>query len=97
VVYEWNAGKAKSNLRNHAVSSDEGATVFLDPLALPFPILIILMKSRGRSRIGYTADRYVAFVAHCQRGDSIRIISARRATRKERTQYEEGIGNETRG
>jgi hypothetical protein len=90
-------GKAKSNLRNHGVSFDEAATVFLDPLALTFPDPHHSGEEPREITIGYTAGRYVAFVAHCQRGDRIRIISARRATRKERTQYEEGIGKETRG
>lgn len=44
--------------------------------------------------IGYTAGHQVVFVTHCQRGDRLRIISARKATRRERRQYEEGIGKE---
>ncbi|MBI2350345.1 MAG: BrnT family toxin, partial [Deltaproteobacteria bacterium] len=42
--------------------------------------------------IGATTKHRVVFVSHCQRRDRIRIISARRTTRKERKQYEEGIG-----
>jgi hypothetical protein len=70
------------------------ATVFLDPLALTFPDPY---DSGGQEReipIGYTARHRVAFVSHCQRGDGLRIISARKATRGERRQYEEGIGKE---
>ena len=37
MVYEWNAEKAKANLRKHRLSFAEAATVFLDPLALTFP------------------------------------------------------------
>jgi uncharacterized DUF497 family protein len=37
VVYEWDAEKAKANLRKHDVSFEDAATVFLDPLALTFP------------------------------------------------------------
>jgi hypothetical protein len=50
VVYEWNGGKAKANIQNHGVSFDEAATVFLDPLALTFPIHFIQAKRSGRSR-----------------------------------------------
>jgi hypothetical protein len=92
VVYEWRAAKAKANLRKHGVSFDEAATVFLDPLALTFPDP---SHSGGEEReitIGYTAGHWVVFVSHCQRGSRVRIISARKATRRERRQYEEGIG-----
>ena len=87
-------GKAKANIQKHGVSFDEAATVFLDPLALTFPDPD---QSGGEDReitIGYTAGHKVVFVSHCQRGDRVRVISARKATRKERRQYEEGIGEE---
>ena len=93
MVYEWNAGKAKANIHNHGVSFDEAATVFLDPLALTFPDPY--HSGEGREiTIGYTAGHQVVFVSHCQRGDRVRIISARKATRRERRNYEEGIGKE---
>jgi uncharacterized DUF497 family protein len=95
VVYEWNEGKAETNLSKHGLSFDEAATVFLDPFALTFPDP---RQAGGEDReitIGYTAPHQIVFVAHCQRGDRTRIISARKATRKERSQYEEGIGEET--
>lgn len=94
MVYESNAAKANANIQKHGVSFDEAATVFLDPLALTFPDPD---HSGGEDReitIGYTTRHRVVFVSHCQRGDRIRIISARKTTRRERTQYEEGIGNE---
>lgn len=40
--------------------------------------------------IGFTTKHRVVFVSHCQRGDRTRIIGARKATRKERRQYEKG-------
>src|ERR1017187_387735 len=42
--------------------------------------------------IGYSTAHVALFVSHCQRGNRVRIISAREATRREREQYEEGIG-----
>jgi uncharacterized protein len=93
VVYEWNVGKAKANILNHGVSFDEAATVFLDPLALTFPDPYHSAEEREIT-IGYTAGHQVVFVSHCQRGDHVRIISARKATRRERRHYEEGIGKE---
>ena len=94
MVYGWDAAKAKANLQKHGVSFDEAATVFLDPLALTFPDPFDSSGEEREITIGYTAGHQVVFLAHCQRGSSVRIISARRATRRERRQYEEGIGEQ---
>jgi uncharacterized DUF497 family protein len=96
VVYEWHAAKAKANLQKHGVSFDDAATVFLDPLALTFPDPYHSGGEEREITIGHTAGRRVVFVSHCQCGNRLRIISARRATGRERSQYEEGIGKETR-
>jgi hypothetical protein len=94
VVYECNAAKARANVQKHGISFDEAATVFLDPLALTYPDPYHVGGEEREITIGYTAGQQVVFVAHCQRGDRVRIISARKATRRERRQYEEGIGKE---
>jgi hypothetical protein len=94
VVYEWNAAKAKANIEKHGVSFDEAATVFLDPLALTFPDPYHSGGEEREITIGYTIGDEVVFVSHCQRGERVRIISARRATRREHRQYEEGIGKD---
>ena len=94
MVYEWNAEKAKVSIQKHGVSFDEAATVFLDSLALTFPDPYHSGAEEREITIGYTARHRVVFVSHCQREDRIRIISARRATRRERRQYEEGIRKE---
>ena len=94
MVYEWHAAKAKANLQKHGVSFDEAATVFLDPLALTFPDPYQSGSEEREITIGCTARHRVVFVSHCPRGDGIRIISARNATRRERKQYEESIGEE---
>ena len=94
MVYEWNAAKAKANIEKHGVSFDEAATVFLDPLALTFPDPYHSGGEEREITIGYTVGGEVVFVSHCQRGEPVRIISARKATRRERRQYEEGIGKD---
>jgi uncharacterized DUF497 family protein len=94
VVYEWNAAKAKTNIQKHDVSFDEAATVFLDPLAWTFPDPDHSGGEEREITIGYTARHQVVFVAHCQRGNRVRIISARKATRREQRQYEKDIGKE---
>ncbi len=96
MIYEWDAEKAQGNLRKHRVSFEDAATVFLDPLALTFPDP---RHSSGEDReitIGRSSRQQVVFVSHCQRGARVRIISARKATRGEHRQYEEGIGEENR-
>lgn len=95
MVYEWDAAKARSNIRKHGVSFDEAATVFLDRLALTFPDPYHSPEEHREITIGHTAGLQLVFVSHLQRGDRIRIVSARKATRMERKQYEEGIGGET--
>jgi uncharacterized DUF497 family protein len=83
--------KAAANFTKHAVAFEDAATVFLDPLATTFPNLDH-SKAEGREiTIGYTMKGHLVFVSHCERRRRIRIISARRATRTEREQYEEGI------
>jgi uncharacterized protein len=66
VVYEWDAAKAKANLRKHGVSFDDAATVYLDPLALTFPDPFHSSGEQREITIGYTAGHQVVFVAHCR-------------------------------
>jgi len=96
VIYEWDAEKAKGNLRKHRISFEDAATVFLDPLALTFPDPDHYSGEDREITIGRSSRQQVVFVSHCQRGDRVRIISARKATRGEHRQYEEGIGEGNR-
>jgi uncharacterized DUF497 family protein len=91
VIYEWDPAKARVNLRAHHVSFDEAASVFLDPLAITFSDADHSDEEDREMTIGFSKKRRVIFVSHCRRGEHVRIISARRATRKERKQYEEGV------
>ncbi len=90
MIYEWNPRKAADNYRKHRVSFAEAATVFLDPLAVTFNDPDHSSDEDRFITIGHsTADRLL-FIAHADREKGIRIISARRATRKETHDYEEG-------
>ena len=95
MVYECDPEKAAANLRKHKVSFAEAASVFLDPLALTFFDPDHSPEEDREITIGSSSKRRVLFVSHCERGDRIRIISARRATHKERLQYEQRISEET--
>jgi hypothetical protein len=62
VVYEWDAEKAKANLRKHDVSFEDAATVFLDPLALTFPDPDHSGGEKREITIGHSAKHRVVFV-----------------------------------
>lgn len=88
--FEWDENKAARNLSKHGVSFEEAKTVFDDPLYVDFydpdhsdeeDRYIIVGESR-RSRL--------LIASYTERGKTIRLISAREVTRKEREVYEEG-------
>ncbi len=88
--FEWDQDKARQNIEKHDVSFEEAATVFGDPLSLTIDDP---QHSRDEIRfvtIGETVARRVVVVVHTERGDSLRIITARKATRHERRTYEAG-------
>jgi uncharacterized protein len=90
-VFEWDTRKAAVNRTKHGVSFEEAATVFGDPDALDGPDLRHSERERRALRLGRAATGRVLIVAYTVRrrgdGESIRIISARRASRKEREAY----------
>jgi uncharacterized protein len=86
----WDFSKAEENFKKHGVSFEEAATVLFSSDALRFED-----DHHDEERfisIGHSALERILMVVYCYRfEDEIRIISARKATRKERVQYEEGI------
>jgi uncharacterized protein len=90
-VFEWNAHKAATNRRKHGVSFEEATTVFADPDALDGADLTHSVAEARFLRLGRSSANRRLMVAYTIRrtsdGEAIRIISARRASRKERTAY----------
>ena len=87
--FEWDENKARQNLAKHNISFVEATTVFLDPLSI---MIADSEHSQDEQRciiIGFSNRERLLVVVHVDRGDNIRIISARRATRYERRTYEE--------
>lgn len=84
----WDARKAAANRKKHGVSFEEASTAFDDELGAYFP------DSLHDDRfilIGYSKRQRLLYVVHAEvTPDAIRIISARKATRHERTRYENG-------
>lgn len=93
VTFEWDARKAAANFKKHGVAFEDASSVFFDPLAMTFPDPDHSLDEHREVTLGYTMNKDMLFVSHCERGERIRIISARPATRTERRQYEEGIGS----
>jgi uncharacterized DUF497 family protein len=88
VRFTWDSGKATSNLQKHGVSFPEAATVFADPLAL---VMGDLLHEDRAILVGLSRARRVLFTVFVEASeDTIRIVSARRATSHERRRYEEG-------
>jgi uncharacterized protein len=92
VTFEWDARKAAANLKKHKLAFEDAATVFLDPLAMTYPDPDHSLNEHREVTIGHTMEGHLIFIAHCERGGKIRIISARLATATERKQYEEEVG-----
>ncbi len=88
LLFEWDPEKAAKNLIIHGVSFDEAAIAFQDPLSLKIydPLhsdeedRFVLIGNSGRNRL--------LVIVHTERGNKIRIINARKATKNEREQYE---------
>jgi uncharacterized protein len=89
VEYEWDPEKDRLNQRLHGVSFAEASTIFLDPLAATVPDKRFAVDEYRFRTTGYTLTHRLVIVAHTDREDRIRMISAREVTLKERRQYEQ--------
>jgi len=88
--FEWDGDKAARNLSKHGVSFEESKTVFDDPLYIDFYDPDHSEDAARYLIIGASNRRRLLIVSYTERGDSIRLISAREVTRSEREAYEEG-------
>ena len=88
LAFEWDQGKARANAGKHGVSFDEAATAFGDPLSVTIPDPDHSNEEDRSILLGSTYQDRLVVVVHTERGDNIRIISARLATRTERRAYE---------
>jgi uncharacterized DUF497 family protein len=88
--FEWDSRKAESNLKKHGVSFHEAASVFSDALSITYYDPDHSAREHRFITVGTSRSGWVLMVAHTDRGDNIRIISARKTTRRERKYYEEG-------
>ena len=89
--FEWDSNKAKANLTNHGIGFREALTVFADPLARIFDDEDHSEAEPREIIIGHSEKQRLILVCFTARGTRIRIISARKATRLEREDYEEHV------
>ena len=93
IQFEWDTTKAASNLKKHGISFDEAKSVFYDEFAVQF-------YDDGHSddkdrflMLGLSCESKILLVCHCERdsGHTIRIVSARKATKNERKHYKGSV------
>ncbi|MBI2059530.1 MAG: BrnT family toxin [Nitrospirae bacterium] len=87
--FEWSPAKAAKNARKHRVSFEEASSVFYDPLAATGADPDHSLDEERMVTFGLSSAGRLLVVAHIERGEAIRIISARIATPGERRIYEE--------
>jgi len=91
LIFKWDNKKAKRNIEKHKVSFEEASTIFGDPLSITIEDSTHSTPDEDRFvTIGSSFRGKRLIVVHCDQDDTIRIISARIATRRERKAYEEG-------
>ena len=95
IEFDWDPAKATSNIAKHGVSFEDAMSVFLDPLALSRPDDDSGLGEERWITIGQSRDIKLLLVVHTHLAitndlTAIRIISARRPTKRETRQYEEG-------
>jgi uncharacterized protein len=88
IEFEWDHSKARTNLRKHRVAFQEAATVLRDSLAITILDPDHSQEEERYITIGASVRGRILMVAHTDRGDRTRIISARELTSAEREAYE---------
>ncbi len=89
ILFEWDFKKAKQNIQKHGINFDEASTVFRDPMSRTIDDPLHSEDEERFVLIGQSITGRLLVVVHTERGEHIRIISARMATNKEKFQYEE--------
>lgn len=90
MIFKWDPAKAALNARKHGVDFHEAASVLDDSLSTTFPDVDHSGEEKRFVTVGVSTKQRVLVVSHTEEVQALRIISARRATRRERRFYEEG-------
>ena len=92
ILFEWDDAKAVANLRKHRISFEEAQTIFFDEFGIQFFDEHHSSSEERYLMLGMSSGAKLLLVCHCKRdqGAAIRIISARKATRRESAFYQGG-------
>lgn len=88
--FTWDLNKANSNVTKHGVSFEEASTVFADFLSCLIADPLYTEQEERFILLGMSNNQRLLIVVHTEQEDTVRIISARPATARERNQYEQG-------
>lgn len=90
IKFEWDANKARANIKKHRVSFEEAQSVFYDEFAVQFFDEDNAETENRFLMLGFSDQVRLLIVCHCDRnqGNTIRIISARKATKTESEYYQ---------
>ncbi|MFZ5911925.1 MAG: BrnT family toxin [Chloroflexota bacterium] len=89
IPFEWDEEKAETNFKKHHVSFEETKSAFGDPFSITIDDPDHSVKEQRYIDIGKSDSGKLLVVVYTERGDTIRIISSRKATSLERKKYEE--------
>ena len=89
LLFEWDTKKARLNIKTRGVSFDDASTAFRDPLSQTIDDTLHSENEERFVLIGRSIQGRLLVIVHTERGERIRIISARLATKKEGFRYEE--------
>lgn len=92
-IFDWNENKNQINIKKHGIGFDEASSVFYDEKAILFDDPIHSEYEDRFLLLGVSNNANICMVCHCYRESDtvIRIISARKATKKEADRYARGI------
>ncbi|NJO17835.1 MAG: BrnT family toxin [Thioploca sp.] len=88
--FEWNPQKAEINHNKHGISFDEATTVFGDTLSITYLDPDHSIQEEWFVMLGLSSKHRILVISHRYHGETVRIISARLATKRERRFYEHG-------
>ena len=92
LLFEWDPKKARSNEQKHGVTFDEASSVFADTLSLTIHDPLHSEDEERFIIMGISCKNRILTVVHTERGENLRIISVRKATKKETLYYENYVG-----
>jgi len=90
-VFTWDSAKAASNIKKHRISFREAVTVFSDPFARIHDDPDHSQAEDREVIVGHSSELRILVVSFLERGNIVRVISARRATHHERKDFEEAL------